>query len=240
MMSEPTVPDVSEKIWRRWGGIAALVEAATYLIGFALLATALAPLASDLDADGFLALLDERYGLMILWHLIIYVVNGAFLAVLVLAIHAHLAVRAPVTARLATAFGLIWSGLVIASGMLIVNDLSVVADLAQHDPVEAATVWTTLQAIESGLGGAVELPGGLWVLLVSLAAIRTGTFLRALNVFGAVVGVAGILTLLPPLEALGAVFGLGMIIWFATVGIVLLREPTSRTHRPAEAGGGLA
>jgi hypothetical protein len=221
----PTAAETA-RAWRRWGGVAALVEAATYLIGFALLATVLAPLAGDLDAEGFLALLAERRGLMTLWHLIIYVVNGAFLAVLVLAIHDHFAARTPVTARVATAFGLIWSGLVLASGMLILHDLGVVAELAQRDPAQAATVWTALQAVEGGLGGGVELPGGIWVLLVSLAAIRTGAFLRALNAFGILVGLAGILTLIPPLDPLGAVFGLGMILWFLAIGITLLRTPT--------------
>jgi UPF0716 family protein affecting phage T7 exclusion len=36
-------------------------------------------------------------------------------------------------------------------------------------------------------------------------------------------GLAGILTVVPTLEVLGAVFGLGFIVCFAWVGIVMLR-----------------
>lgn len=209
---------------RTWGGIAALVEAATYLIGFAMIATVLSPLAGDLDAAGFFALLAERQGLMFVWNLLIYVVNGAFLVLLVLAMHERLAASSPRTTRVASAFGLLWAGFVLAAGMLILNDLSVVAALATSDPALAAPVWTTLQAVENGLGGAVELPGGVWVALVSLAAHRAGALPRALNALGAVVGVAGVLTLAPVTDVFETVFGLGMIVWFAWTGIVLLRD----------------
>lgn len=219
---------------RKWGGVAALIEAATYLFGFAMLATVLAPLAGELDAAGFFALLAERQGLMYLWNLVIYVVNGAFLVVLVLALHVRLRHAAPTLAPLATAFGLIWAGFVLAAGMLILSDLGLIAELARRDPAQAATVWTALQAIENGIGGGVELPGGLWVALVSVAGWRGRALPRALNVLGLVAGVAGVLTLLPVTDAFEAVFGLGMIAWFLAVGVALLR-PRPHAVRAARA-----
>ena len=92
------------------------------------------------------------------------------------------------------------------------------------DSSQAATVWLALSAVEDGLGGAIELPGGLWVLLLSWAALRAGGLPRALNYLGVVIGVAGILTVVPALEVLAAVFGLGFIVWFAWVGMVMLRS----------------
>jgi hypothetical protein len=164
---------------------------------------------------------------MHMWHLIIYVVNGIFLIVLVLGLYERLQGSSPALAQIASAIGLIWAGLVIASGMLIINDLGVIADLHSEDPAQAVTVWLALSAVERGLGGAVELPGGLWMLLVSWAALRGGELPRSLNYLGLLVGLAGLVTALPTLGQLGAVFGLGAIVWFIGVGIVMLRDPSN-------------
>jgi hypothetical protein len=89
-----------------------------------------------------------------------------------------------------------------------------------------------------GLGGGVELVGGLWVLLISWAALRTGELGRVLNYLGVVVGVAGILTIVPALAEVGAmVFGLGQIVWFVWLGIVMLR---SSSGAAAQKSGAMA
>ena len=69
-----------------------------------------------------------------------------------------------------------------------------------------------------------EIVGGLWVLLVSWAALRVGGLPRALNYLGVVSGVAGLITVVPVLGELGAIFGLGLIVWFVWLGIVMLRS----------------
>lgn len=208
---------------QKMGGVAALIEAATYVVGLGLALTLLAPVL-DADPDRYVAFLADNLTLMYIWHLFIYVVNGVFLVVLALALYERLKAGSPAVVQTATAFGLIWAALVIASGMLIINDAGVVADLYDKDPAQAATVWLALSAVEEGLGGAIELPGGIWILLVSWAALRAGGLTRALNYLGVVIGVAGILTVVPALDVLGAVFGLGFIVWFVWVGIVMLRS----------------
>lgn len=83
-----------------------------------------------------------------------------------------------------------------------------------------------------GLGGGNEIVGGLWVLLVSSAALRAGGLPRALNYLGVVIGVAGLLTVVPALGELGgAIFGLGSIAWFVWLGIVMLRESSSAAQK---------
>ena len=208
---------------QKMGGVTALIEAATYGAGLGLALTLLAPVL-DADPDRYVAFLADNLTLMYIWHLFIYVVNGVFLVVLALALYERLKAGSPAVVQTATAFGLIWAALVIASGMLIINDAGVVADLYDKDPAQAATVWLALSAVEEGLGGAIELPGGIWILLVSWAALRAGGLTRALNYLGVVIGVAGILTVVPALDVLGAVFGLGFIVWFVWVGIVMLRS----------------
>ncbi len=83
----------------------------------------------------------------------------------------------------------------------------------------------------NGLGGGNELVGGLWVLLVSIAGWRTRALPRALNAVGIVSAAAGLITVIPGFEDVGMVFGLGLIVWFAWLGTVLLRA-----HRNADDG----
>ena len=216
---------------QKMGGVAALVEAATYLVGIVVAFTVLAPI-WELDPAQYVAFLVDNQNFMHIWHLIIYLVNGIFLIVLVLALYERLKAGSPAMAQVATAVGLIWAGLIIASGLLIINDLGVIADLYAQDPAQAATIWVALSAVENGLGGAVELPGGLWVLLVSWAALQGGELPKALNYLGLLVGTVGVVTAVPGLGELGAVFGLGSIVWFMGLGIVLLRSSSTIVDQP--------
>lgn len=223
---------------QKLGGLAALINAAAYMIGFGMVFTLLAPII-DAEPAQYLAFLVENQPLLYVWHLIIYIVAGVFMVPLVLAVHERLRKEAPSLSQMAMAIGLIWAGLVIAAGMLFLKDIVVIAELYSRDPAQAITIWPALTAVESALGGGIELPGGLWALLVSFAALRTGALPKALNFLGVVIGVAGILMLVPALVEPGsAVFGLGFILWFAWAGIVLVRSrQQATTTRFAHATG---
>ncbi len=207
------------------GGIAALINAAAYIVGFGMVLTLLSPIMSA-DSGEALAFLVANPTVMLVWHLIIYVLAGVGMVPLVLALHERLKTSAPALMQTASAFGLIWAGLIIASGMLLVNDAAIVADLYAKDQAQATTVWLALSAVENGLGGAIELPGGLWILLVSLVAWRDSGLPRALNYLGVAIGVAGIVMVVPALKEAGSVFGLGFIVWFLWAGIVMVRSRT--------------
>jgi hypothetical protein len=125
--------------------------------------------------------------------------------------------------KIATPFGLIWAGLVIASGMVGSVGLEAVAALHAQDAANAASVWSAIGAVQDGLGGGVEIVGGLWALLISVASMRSTALPAALGYLGMFVGAAGILTVVPALAELGTVFGLGQIAWFAWLGIVMIR-----------------
>ena len=209
------------------GAIAALVEAAAYAIGFAVLFAVLSP-GSNPDATPAEALstLLAQKTMLSWWYLIIYVVFGVALVVLVSALHEHLRAARNPTLPIGSAFGLIWAGLVIASGMVANVGLDAVAGLHDQDPAQALTLWQHITTLQDALGGGVELVGGLWVLLVSVVALRGEALPRFLNVLGLLVGACGIATALPGLGDLGAVFGLGQLPWFLWLGVHLLtREP---------------
>ncbi|MCR9152326.1 MAG: hypothetical protein NXH83_19360 [Rhodobacteraceae bacterium] len=211
---------------RTAGGLAALTCAATYLFGFALLVTVLAPLGygtDEIDAAAVVAVIAERPGLLIAWNTVIYVVNALALAVLVVSLRQRIARSRPDAAALTGALGLIWASLVLGAGMIANVAVERTHALAA-DPAMAATLWQTLHAVELGLGGGNEIAGGAWLLAVSLAARADGLFGRLTAGIGALSGVAGLATILPPAgEIMGAVFGLGAIAWFIAAGVALLR-----------------
>ena len=58
--------------------------------------------------------------------------------------------------------------------------------------------------------------------------LRGGGLPKALNYLGILIAVAGLLTVVPALtEAVVMVYGLGQIVWFIWLGIVMLRGNTS-------------
>lgn len=206
------------------GGIAALVEATTYVIGFAVMATLLNPGDTEAWSSGQkLAFALERRPLFQALSILIYVVFGIALVVLAVALHERLNGMSRDVMKVATPFGLVWAGLVIASGMVGIVGLEAVAKIHLQDATQAAYVWSAIGAVQNGLGGGVEIVGGVWVLLVSAASFQSGTLPRALSYLGFVVGVAGVCTVIPSLGELGIIFGLGQILWFALLGIIMLR-----------------
>ena len=218
---------------QRAGGIAALVAAATFLFGIALFATMLTDYTTGDPTPGeSVAFLVDNQAALYIWNLVIFIVFGIALVPVVLVLRERLRPGSPALAQAAGAFGLIWAGLVLAAGMVSNIAIGTIADLHDTDPAAAEPVWSALDSVQNGLGGGNEIAGGVWVLLVSLAALTTAVLPRALNYLGLAAGAAGLITVIPALEAVGAVFGLGLIVWFAWVGVVLLKEATPGDQRP--------
>ncbi|MEM8533032.1 MAG: DUF4386 family protein [Chloroflexota bacterium] len=214
---------------QKMGGIAAIYQAAAYVAGmvFFLLVMDYTGVVDPVQRVALLA--DNQLSLYIM-NLVIYVVFGIFLVVLTLALHERLKTNAPSLMRTATAFGLIWAGLVIASGMVANIGTGVVVDLYETDPTQAAMIWLAIDTIVEGIGGGNEIVGGLWVLLVSWAALQTDGLPRVLNYLGLVIGLAGIVSAIPAFGDLGGIiFGLGQIVWFVWLGFVLLLSKTQAT-----------
>ncbi len=226
---------------QRFGGIAALIDAATYIVGFVFLATLLAPSGfgtDSIDADTAVAFFAGNATIMYLWNMIIYVINGIFLAILAVALYQRFRDGAPGLALLSAVFGVIWATLVIGSGMLANVGMAEVIKVYATDPAAAASLWQVLHIVENGLGGGNEIVGGVWVLFVSAAALQTLRLPKFLNWLGLLIGLAGLGSTIPGLSEIGgAVFGLGFIVWFAWTGIAMLMDRTSGTTDAASAAG---
>jgi hypothetical protein len=215
------------------GGIAALLQAATIVVGLGMFATLLSDYTTgDPEPGDSVAFIADHYATMYLWNLIVMVVFGVLLVPVAIALYERVKTGSTALAQTATAFALIWAGLLIGAGMVTLIDLGTIADLAGTDQSRAETVWITLDSIEGGLGGTIEIVGGLWVFLISLAALQTGALPKALNYLGVVISVSAFVTILPALELVGAVFGLGLIAWLGWLGTVMYRDgPKTASER---------
>ncbi len=212
------------KTLHKFGGFAALYLAVAYLIGMTIFLVVLDyPSITDLDQK--VALLVEMQMVTFSTNLLMYVFFGVFLIVLSLALFDRLKSSAPAIMQVATVIGIIWAGSLIASGMVANAGIAPVVALYAKDPAQAALTWQGFETVASGLGnGNGEILGGLWALLVSVAALRADGLPKGLNFLGLLVGTVGIITILPGLFDLVGVFALSQIVWFVWLGIVLLRS----------------
>ncbi|MCU0289679.1 MAG: DUF4386 domain-containing protein [Acidobacteria bacterium] len=216
------------KTLQNFGGFAAFYLAAAYLIGIVIFLAILDSL-SITDPVQKVALNVDKHMVIFSTNLIMYVFFGFFLIILSLALYDRLKSSAPAIMQVATAIGIIWAGSLIASGMVANAGLATIVPLYADDPAQAALTWQGIEAVADGLGnGNGEILGGLWSLLVSLAALQAGGLPKGLNILGLLVGAVGIISLTPGLADLSGVFGLSQIVWFVWLGIILLRSNPSR------------
>lgn len=206
------------------GGIAAILHSVAYLIGIGLYLAVMSPII-DATPEQYLKLLPEYKNLMSVWILIAYLLAGFCLVPVSLAFYERLKTASPSIIQISTVLGFIWATLIIGSGNLMLHGFEEITTLSAQNPTQAETVYIALKIVQNGIVSANELTGGVWVLLLSWSALQVGELSKALNYLGIVIGIGGILTLIPPLaETSQMFFGMSMIVWFAWAGIILLRK----------------
>jgi hypothetical protein len=211
------------KALQKSGGIAALYMAISHLIGLIIFIVVLDYI-NIIDPAQKLTMNIEKQSVIFWTNLLMYVFFGFALIILTLALYDRMKSGAPALMQVAAAIGIIWAGSLIASGMSANAGLATIVALYAKDPTQAALTFQAIESITNGLGNANgEILGGPLTLLVSLTALRIGGLPRRLNILGLMVGAVGIITIIPALNALVAVFGLGQIVWCVWLGIVLLR-----------------
>ncbi len=214
---------------QKMGGIAALYEAAAYIVGM-IGFLAVVDVSSVADPIQKVALMADNLAFLSMLHLIVYVGWGFFMVILALALYERLKAGSPAIMQTATVFGIFWGCVIIISGMIHNAGMQTVVDLYSKDPTQAGTVWLTIDSVLGGLAGSNEIIGGIWILLLSWAALRTGELTKVLNYIGVAVGVAGIISIVPVLAGLFIyIFALGQIVWFIWLGIMLLRSNPGNT-----------
>jgi hypothetical protein len=198
------------KNFQKLGGAAALGHTTALVVGMVLSFTWMYPLldAAPDQAQRFLA---RHQALVTLWNVIVDWGSAITLVIMLLALYERLKAGSPRLMPAAVVLGFLWAGLTIGTSDLMLHNFGVVANLYGSAPAQAAA-WTALVR-------------GLWVLLLSLAAVRTGGLPRRIGYLGVYLGITGSLTTVPAFaEVLFMVFGPGMMVWSAWVGIVMLRD----------------
>ncbi len=212
---------------QKLGGITALLHSAAYLIGIVMYFAVLSPIL-DASPSEYVAQLATYQTTMTIWIFIAYWVSGFSMVVVALALYERLKSGNQAIMQIATALGIIWGGLIIASGNLMMHGFDQIPNLYATNPAQAETISQTLSIVGDGLISGNELIGGLWILMLSWYALQSGELSKGLNYLGILISVSGVLTMFPPIfEATGTFFGLAMIVWFAWLGIFLLRSRSS-------------
>lgn len=221
---------------RKVGGLSALVLALAYVVG-AVLNFTLLDTSSILDPVAKVSFLASKQTLFQVWIFFVYVVFGVCLVFLAEALLEQLRApagsgSAPALASTATAFALIWAGLLIAAGNVYIAGLSTVAGVFGQNPAQAASAWLAIDSVHLGLSGTAEIPGGLWTLLISLATLQAARFPRALSYLGIATGAVGLLTVIPAVFMPAvAVYALGHCAWWIWLGVLLLRKGSLHAAR---------
>lgn len=210
------------------GGVAALLMAATFVVAFVSFLGVLMP-AGYFD-DGItpaekVAIIADNSAFASLGYLIPYVAWGLLMVVLVLALYDRLKSRVPVLAQMSTVFGLIWAVIVIASGLIAVFGIRTATELYAIDAAQAASVWVATETVANALGGeAGEVLGGVWLLVLGAAGLKAGLLTKGLNYLALALGAIALSTVVPILQPLAAIYGLGLIVWFVWIGVHMIRD----------------
>jgi hypothetical protein len=195
---------------KKLGGVAALLHASILIVGLILSFTVMFSLidAAPEQAAKFLA---ENLSLAFHWKLIINWGAAITLAIMLLSLYPRLKQGSSFLMLAAMFFAFLWAVLTIGTGDLMLHSFGVVANLTGNAPAQAAA-WTALAR-------------SLWVLLLSIAALRMGGIAKVPSYVGMFLGITGSLTMIPTLaEVMFMIFGPGMMVWFVWVGIDLLRK----------------
>jgi len=143
------------KTLQKFGGVAALYEAAAYIVGMIGFLTVV-DVSGVADPVKKVALMADNLAFLYILHLLVYVVWGIFMIVLALALYERLKASSPAIVQTATAFGIFWGCVIIISGMIQNVGMQNVVDLYGKDPVQAGTVWLTIDSVLGGLAGSNE------------------------------------------------------------------------------------
>ena len=219
-----------------FSGISAIGEGLIYVIAF-LYFGAFFEFPHNGDSAQIVAFLRENQFSFSAITFLMYIAFGCLLSVLVIGIYQQLKDKCLALMQVATLFGAVWVGLVIASGMISNIGLDAALNSTIESPERELEIWGIISIIVESLGGGNELIGGLWVFLLSISAIKAKEFPPQLNYLGVLVGAAGISTIYPA-EILTEIFGVTQIIWFVWLGIVMIRSPQANNTLNADAASG--
>lgn len=206
----------------RSGGLAAIGMALCY-VAMAVVFFGMLSMPTELDTAGKIQYLQQHHLLVASGYGIGYLLFGVLLAIVLQALQQFFANTSSAMAALAERFGNVWLVLMLASGLVALIGLQMTFNLIESDPQQAVALFNSRNLLTESLGGGIELVGGLWVLLLSIAGLQQQRFAKTLHLLGLIVGSLGILTVVHSVPYLKDAFGITQLIWFIWLGVSLLR-----------------
>lgn len=206
-------------------GIASsLYMALAYITGIIIFIAVLKyPSITD-DMDKVKILVDMK-AMVFSTNLLMYVLFGPVLVLFILYLRSKLSDDKSVLAGFSSVIGYIWAGSLTASGMIANGAIEPVIKLFHVDPDQAVHLWRMFDTVSLSIGnGNGEILGGLMTLGFGMAMVKDRQFSMGLGIFGIVIGVIGVFSLIPGLVDLAVIFGLLQLVWFVLVGFSSLKK----------------
>lgn len=208
---------------RNIGIITSLYMALAYLAGIIIFIVVLQYPEITESIDKVKIIIEMR-SMVFLTNLLLYVLFGPALILFILFLKSLIGNGETVLVKFSAIIGYIWAGSLTASGMIANGAMEPITSLFHDNPDQATYLWQMLDTVSMGLGNANgEILGGLMTLGFGIAMLKSENISRGLGVFGIIVGVIGIISLLPALVDLAVVFGILQLVWFVLTGFSSIR-----------------
>lgn len=207
---------------RMAGATSALLMAFIYLLGFTIFFLALDP-GRDLTRDESIQFLNENRLIVLPTMFVLYVLAGFILLILVQSLAGEVKDRVPWQSQTALIIGSIWCVMVIVAGFVYLTGMQAVFSLYPENAEQASALALMVNTVFESLGGGNELIGGVWTVLISCLLLNVTPDYKILHFFGIVVGIAGVVSIVPILAEAATLFGLGQIFWFIGLGVRFLK-----------------
>jgi len=208
---------------RMAGATSALLMAFIYLIGFAVFFLVLDP-GRTLTLDESVQFLSEHRLIVMPTMFVLYVFAGFNLLILVQSLAVEVKDRLPWQSQTALIIGSIWCVMLVIAGFVYITGMQEVFSLYPDKAEQATTLALMIKTVFESLGGGNELVGGVWTVLISCLLLNVTAGYKMLHFFGIVVGIAGVVSIVPILSEAVMVFGLGQIFWFIGLGVRFLKQ----------------
>lgn len=166
----------------------------------------------------------EKKNMIFITNLILYVLFGPALILFILFLNTFIEDRNNLIVKFSTIIGYIWAGSLTASGMIANGSIEPIISIFYDNQVQAIYLWKMLDIVSLSIGnGNGEILGGIMTLGFGFIMLKEKHFSKILGLFGIIIGIIGIVSLVPFLSDFTIMFGLLQLIWFLASGFSSLK-----------------
>lgn len=201
------------------GIVTSLYMAIAYLTGIIIFIVVLRyPMITE-EIDKVMIIINMR-SMVFITNLFMYVLFGPVLILFILYLKSIFS-KQTLLIKFSAITGYIWAGSLTASGMINNGVIEPTIRLFHESPDRAIFLNRIVNSISLSIGnGNGEILGGIMTLCFGLAFFRDAKLSKGIGILGLIVGAIGIISLIPALVDLTAVFGILQLVWFVIIGFL--------------------